>query len=107
AYKPPQTDDVAALRSAKDALDKQAQAAQQRAQDQRKETLRQQFVQIRDDQVKINDRTKPLASPPKSDDGQLTHATKANMGILSDQQSDLDKRTAKLNDDLANIGSVA
>jgi hypothetical protein len=107
AYQPPQADAFASLLSAKQELDKQANDARQQMQDQRKETLREQFVQIRDAQVKINDRTKGIAATPRTDDGQLSHAARANLGITADQQTELAKTTAKLNDALTAIGSVS
>jgi hypothetical protein len=107
AYQPPQVEAFAALLDAKKELDRQAQQAQQRMQNQQKESLRQQFVQIRDEQVKINDKTKSIDAGPRGDDGQFGHAARANLGITADQQAALAKRTAKLNDDLTAIGSVA
>jgi hypothetical protein len=107
AYQPPQIEAFAALLSVKEALDKQTQQAQQNLQNQRKETLRQQFVAIRDAQVKINDATKTIDASPRTADGQLGHTARANVGIASDQQNDLAKKTAKLNDDLTSVGSVS
>jgi hypothetical protein len=107
AYQPPQVEAFASLLDAKTELDRQAQQAQQRMQDQQKESLRQQFVEIRDEQVKINDKTKTINAGPRGSDGQFGHAARANLGITADAQAALAKRTAKLNDDLTAIGSVA
>ena len=107
AYQPPQVEAFAALLSVKDALDKQTAQAQQSLQNQRKETLRQQFVAIRDQQVKINEQTKAIDATPRTADGQLGHTARANVGIASDQQTELSKKVTKLNDDLTSIGSVA
>lgn len=107
AYQPPQVEAFAALLAVKEALDKQTQQAQQNMQNQRKETLRQQFVAIRDAQVKINEQTKAIDATPRTADGQLGHTARANVGIASDQQNELSQKTAKLNDDLTSIGSVA
>jgi Domain of unknown function (DUF4175) len=107
AYQPPQVEAFAALLSAKENLDKQAEQAQQRFADQRKESLRQQYIEIRGEQAKLNDRAKAIDSGPRTGDGQFGHQAKANLGIISDQQADLGKRTAKLDDDLAAVGSVA
>jgi uncharacterized protein YdcH (DUF465 family) len=107
AYQPPETDAFAALLSVKDAVDKQAAETRQRMQDQQKATLRQEFLQLRDEQAKINAQTKTIADGPKTSDGTLGHQAKANLGILSDQQSDLATREAKLDDDLGAIGSIA
>ncbi|HUB27716.1 MAG TPA: DUF4175 family protein [Tepidisphaeraceae bacterium] len=107
AYQPPQTEALAALIAAKDAIDKQADAARQKMQDQQRESLRQQFVQARDAQVKLNTRTVAIDKTPRAPDGQLDHRARANIGILSDDQSNLAKNTAKLDDDLASIGSIA
>lgn len=107
AYQPPQVEAFAALLSAKQILDKQAAAARQKVQDQQRESLRQQFVSIRSDQVKINTQTKTIDSAPRNPEGQLDHQARVNLALLSDQQSALAKRTAKLDDDLVAIGSIA
>jgi hypothetical protein len=107
AYQPPQTDAFAALLSVKEVIDKQAADTRQRTQDQQKATLRQQFLQIRDEQAKINAQSKAIADGPRTTEGQLGHQARANLGIISDQQSDLAQRAAKLDDDLGAAGSIA
>jgi len=107
AYQPPQVDAFAALLSAKKNVDEQTAKAQQQIQDRQKETLRQQFVEIRDQQAKINGQTKIVDSTGRTPDGQLAHRARAEVGILGGQQTDLSKRTSKLDDDLIAVGSIA
>jgi hypothetical protein len=107
AYQPPQVEAFAALLSAKKNVDEQTAKAQQQIQDRQKESLRQAFVEIRDQQVKINGQTKVVDASGRTPDGQLAHRARAEVGILGDQQTDLSKRTSKLDDDLVAVGSIA
>jgi hypothetical protein len=107
AYQPPQAEAFAALVAAKDLIDKQADEARQKMQDQQRATLREQFVQIREQQVKVNAGTSAIDATPRTADGQLEHTARANIGLLSNQQSDLAGRAAKLGGDLTGAGSVA
>ncbi|HTW93710.1 MAG TPA: hypothetical protein VMD30_02880, partial [Tepidisphaeraceae bacterium] len=107
AYQPPQVEALEALLQAKDNVDAQHDKALQQLGQQQKESIRQEFIKIRDEQVKIDRMTKTAGAAPKAPDGSIAHEAKALLGILSIQQGKLADRASKLDQDLISLGSIA
>jgi DNA repair exonuclease SbcCD ATPase subunit len=106
AYEPPQLEALSTLVQAlRKAVEAQAEAERQLRQQQR-DTLRQLFQGIRDDQQALLTETRrlhDLVQPPNP--GELPRAEALRLRQLPEQQAGLSKRASDLDRDLADLGS--
>ncbi|MGA2581846.1 MAG: DUF4175 family protein [Tepidisphaeraceae bacterium] len=106
AYDPPQIEALAALLAAQQTLGQQAQQNRQQMQQQRRDTIRAQYQKILETQKQIDADTIAIDKAPRDADGQLAHADAIRLAQLPGRQSDLADTTAKLDDQLNNMGSI-
>jgi hypothetical protein len=106
AYDPPQVQALAALEAAKKLVDQQKAAVDQKQQEQQKEAIRQVYIQLKQEQEKLNAETLRIDSAPKLDDGSLRREDAIRLGQLPGEQGKLADRTVKLNEDLSALGSI-
>jgi hypothetical protein len=106
AYSPPQAEALVALEAAKKIIDEQKAAVDQKQQEQQKEAIRQVYVQLKLEQDKLNVETKRIDAAPRLEDGSLHREDAVRLGQLPMEQAGLADRAAKLDDDLAALGSI-
>ena len=106
AYNPAQTDALAELVQAKKLIDAQKQKADQKQEDQKKESIRQAYMALLAEQNEVNSRTVAVDTSPKNDDGSMTREALVRLGQLPGDQGKVADKTAKLDEDLSALGSI-
>ena len=104
AYQPPQLDAYNALLDAKTMIEKALNKAQEDLQQQKKETIRQAYVKLLDDQKKIGVDIKSIDA--KSKEGALPRPTAIRLGQLPGDQGGLSDRAGKLGEQLEQLDSI-
>src|SRR6185312_6580824 len=94
AYEPPQVDAYNALIEARTMVEKALTKAQEDLKQQQKETIRQAYVKLLDDQKKIGADIKSIDS--KSKEGALPRPVAIRLGQLPGDQGGLSERAGKL-----------
>lgn len=105
AYDPSQVEALAALDHAKKIIDDQKAKVDQQVADQNNESVRDQYVQIKAEQQKLNDQTSDIEKT-RGQDGSLNRVSAVKLAQLPDQQSKLSDRVSKLNEALNAAGST-
>jgi len=105
AYDPSQVEALAALEEAKKIVDKQQEEIAQKKEEQQKEAIRQVYMKIKGEQEKLNTETARVEKN-RNADGSLNRADGVLLGQMPGQQGKLSERTAKLDEDLAALGSI-
>ena len=105
AYDPNQTEALAALEAAMAKLQEQKQIAQAKIDQQQKEKLREAFVKLRDEQLKVNERTAKV-DQAKQPDGTLKRADELDLRKLPGDQGALADKAKSIGEDLAGISIV-
>lgn len=106
AYDPSQVEALASLEQAKKLIDEMKQKVDDKIDQNQKETIRQQFVKIREEQQRINELTVTIDKAPKLPDGTLKREDAVRLGQLPGQQGKLADTTTKLNESLASAGGI-
>jgi hypothetical protein len=104
AYEPPQVDAYAALLEARTMVEKALNKAQEDLKQQQKETIRQAYVKLLDDQKKIGVDIKSIDS--KSQQGALPRPIAIRLGQLPGDQGGLSERAGKLGEQLEQLDSI-
>ncbi len=105
AYEPPMVDALAALVDALDRINQQKAQVEQQQENQRKESIRERYIQIRKEQQAINTRTRE-SEGKRREDGSLDRVTELALTGLSGTQAELAERTAGIEADLSGLGSI-
>ncbi len=107
AYKPSQVDALKALEDCLADIEQQEKEAKDANEEQDRDTLRQTFEKIRDDQLALNGRTTAIDGSPRDKDGSyLDRKMASELTGLPNKQGDLSGRTGKLTDQLAKLSSI-
>jgi hypothetical protein len=106
AYDPHQTEALGALEAALAKLKEQQQQNQAKMDQQKKEKIREAFVNLRNDQLKVNDRTVKIDATKKLPDGSLPHVQQLDLNQLPGDQGKLADRAKKIGEDLAGISII-
>ncbi len=107
AYEPPQVEALAALRDAKEKIEKALAEARKQLQQQDQETIKQAYVKVLEAQKKLDGETKAIDSAPKDATGKPTKREElVRLGQLPGVQGDLSKKIEDLGKDLEKIGSI-
>jgi hypothetical protein len=105
AYEPPQVESLKALEEALEMVRKDLAEADKKLEDKDKETLRQQYVKLLEDQKKLDADTKAVHAK-RDKDGNLPREVAVRLGQLPGVQGGLHERTAKLGEDLKTLKSI-
>jgi hypothetical protein len=106
AYEPPQVEALAALVEAREVVDKQKEEAEKKIDEQNKETIRQAYVKIREDQDALNKETARIDAAPKLPDGTHRREDTLLLNKLPGDQGKLSDRTQELEEGLSAVGSI-
>ena len=106
AYAPPQVRALDALLAAKRVIDDQKKKSDQQQDDQKKEVIRQAFIEIRGMQSLVNGRTAGIDAAPRNDDSSRHREDAIALGQLPAEQGKVADRAAKLEEPLAQLGSI-
>jgi hypothetical protein len=105
AYDPAQVEALTELEAALTRIEAQQNQANQQAQDQQRESLRQRYVKIKEDQQKLNDETLRI-DKARGADGGLARADLVRLGQLPGEQSKLADTVKAIDEDLAGMNST-
>jgi hypothetical protein len=105
AYDPPQVEALAALEQAKKIVDQQKQKVDEEIGDQDRETVRQKYVKIKQEQEKLNTATVQVEES-RGADGQIARDKWPIINKLPGQQGGLADDVSKIDKDLAAVGSI-
>jgi hypothetical protein len=105
AYNPPQVEALASLQAAKKTVDEQKAKVDSQIASGQKEAVRQKYVEIKQDQEKLDAETVRIDSA-RDPQGELKRADMIRMGQLPGEQGKLSDRAAALDKDLAAVGSI-
>jgi hypothetical protein len=106
AYNPAMVDALDQLLQAKKLVDQQKQKADQKQEDQKKESIRQAYMALLAQQNEVNSRTLAVEDAPKNDDGSMTREALVRLGQLPGDQGKVADGAAKLDEDLSALGSI-
>ncbi len=106
AYDPPQVEALAALDAAKKIIDEQKANVDKQLADRQKEAIRLVYIQIKQDQEKLNVDTTRIDKSPKGPDGQINRVDAIRLGQLPGEQGKLSDKTNELEERLSALGSV-
>lgn len=106
AYDPSQVKALVALEEAKKKTDEALAEAKEQQENADRETLRQAYEKIRDDQVKVNDETARIDKSPRLPDGTYKREDSVSLAKLPGTQGQLSDRTKKLEEDLSALGGI-
>jgi hypothetical protein len=106
AYDPHQTEALSALEAALAKLKDQQQQNQAKMDQQKKEKIREAFVKLKTEQLKVNDRTIKIDTAKKLPDGTLPHVQQLDLNQLPGDQGKLADRAKKIGEDLAGISII-
>jgi hypothetical protein len=106
AYNPAQTEALALILQAKKLIDDQKGAVDQQQDDQKKQSVKQVYVTLLAQQKELDSQTIEIDSAPRNDDGTLARADALKLSQLSFSQGKLAETAAKIDSDLATLGSV-
>jgi hypothetical protein len=105
AYNPPKVEALSALEAAKKIVDEQKNRADDQLAEAQREALKERYVKIRKDQENLNTETTRIDGA-RDPVGNLLRPELVRLGQLPSQQSELVKRIAELDKDLAAVGAV-
>jgi hypothetical protein len=105
AYDPPQVDALAALQAASKIIAAQQAKVDDQIASSQKEAVRQKYIEIRDDQQKLNAETARITAA-RGPTGELPRRDLIRLGQLPGEQGKLADRTADLNKVLEQVGSI-
>jgi hypothetical protein len=105
AYDPPQVDALATLLDARNMIDKALDKIQEQLNQQKKDSIRQAYVKLLDDQKKIGGDIKTIDQKQK-DNGALPRPDAIRLGQLPGDQGGLADRAGELGDRLQQLDSV-
>ena len=105
AYDPPQVDALATLLDARNMVDKALDKIQEQLNQQKKDSIRQAYVKLLDDQKKIGGDIKSIDQKQK-DNGALARPDAIRLGQLPGDQGGLADRAGELGDRLQQLDSV-
>ncbi len=106
AYSPPQVQALDALRAAKRVIDQQKKKSDDAQAQEKKEAIRQQYMEIRALQAAVDTRTTAIEAAPRNDDGSRHREDAIALTQLTVEQGKVIDRTAKLEQPLSALGSV-
>jgi hypothetical protein len=106
AYDPPQVQALKDLVDARKNIDDAKKAADKKANDQKKESIRQAYVELLNKQKELDLKTRNIDALPKDDDGSLSRAAIGQTRPLPKAQQDLAEKATKIGDDLKSLGSI-
>ena len=105
AYDPPQVDALAALRDARKLVDAALKKVQDQLKDQDRESIRQAYVKLLEDQKKVGKDVKDIDATPK-DNGELPRPVAIRLGQLPGEQGGLADRATKIGEQLQQLDSI-
>jgi hypothetical protein len=105
AYSPPQVEALASLQAAQKTVDEQKQKVDDQIASGQKEAVRQKYVQIREDQEKLNTETARI-NAARDPQGQLKRADTIRLSQLPGEQGKLSDRVAELDKALVDVDSI-
>jgi len=105
AYDPPQVDALNALIDARKLVDQALAKVQEQLKQQTRETIRQAYVKLLEDQKKIGTDIRTIDATPK-DNGQLPRPVAIRLGQLPGDQGGLSDRAAKIGEQLEQLDSI-
>ena len=105
AYDPPQTDALAALLNAQKRIATMKQNVDQQINNEQKEAIRQQYIEIKQEQDKLNTDTTKIETA-RGADGGLPRIDAVRLGQLPGEQGKLADRVDKLAKDLTDADSI-
>lgn len=105
AYDPPQVEALAALEQAKKIVDEQKKNVDDKIGENDRETVRQKYVKIKGEQEDLNKETTRI-DQARDRAGQLNRGETIKLGQLPGQQGKLADEVAKIDKDLAAVGSI-
>ncbi len=105
AYDPPQVEALKALDEAMEVVQKDLQEANDKLHEEDKETVRQAYVKLLQDQKKLTVETKGIHAK-RNPDGNLPREINIRLGQLPGVQGGLAERTTKLGEDLKALKSI-
>ena len=106
AYDPSQVEALAALEDARKRIAEMKQKVDDKLDENKKETIRQQYVKIKEEQERINGLTIQIDQAPKQADGTLKREDAVRLAQLPGQQGKLADSTTRLNEALAGAGGI-
>jgi hypothetical protein len=106
AYDPPQVQALQDLVDARKNIDDAKKAADKKANDEKKESIRQAYVELLNKQKELDLKTRNIDALPKDDDGSLSRAAVGQSQPLPKAQQDLADKATKIGDDLKSLGSI-
>lgn len=105
AFDPPQVNALASLVDAKKAIDEALKKVNDQLKQESKESIKQAYVKLLEDQKKIGADVRDIDGTPKPN-GDLPRPVAIRLGQLPGEQGGLSDRTAKLGDDLEKLDSI-
>lgn len=106
AYDPPQIEALNALDEAMQLVQEDLQKANDKLQEEDRETVRQAYVKLLEDQKKLDAETKDIDAKPRDAAGNLPREVLVRVGQLPGEQGGLVERTTKLGEDLKTLKSI-
>jgi hypothetical protein len=106
AYEPPQVEALKALVAAKAAVDEWKAKVDAQLQQQDRETIKQAYVKLLEQQKKLNKDTLDVDAAPKGPDGALPRQVAVRLGQLPPEQGKLSETAEGLGKELEKIGSI-
>jgi hypothetical protein len=105
AYEPPQVEALAALLEASAKVEQMKKDADAKADQEKKEVIRQAYIAIKTDQEKVNVDTQGI-DKSRQPDGSLKRPDAVRLGQMPGEQQKLVDRMKKLDESIAALGSV-
>jgi hypothetical protein len=106
AYDPTQTQALESLRLARSLVQQQKDAVDQQQEQKKKDSVREAYETLLEEQNGLNTRTLAINESPRNDDGSLPRASMLEVSRLSVEQAKLADTAAAMSTDLSALGSI-